>query len=96
MHPIRKPRTRAHFASQIAAEWRKSLQAIFECGHLLVAAKEQLAHGEFTKMIEHDLPFGDRTAERLMAIACDERLTNPTHASLCPIVDDAVRPIAIV
>jgi hypothetical protein len=45
-NPVRKPRTRAHFASQIAAEWRKSLEAIFEVGRLLIAAKEELAHGE--------------------------------------------------
>jgi hypothetical protein len=78
---------RTQFAGQIAAAWRSSLEGIFEAGRLLVAAKEgpeKLPHGEFTKMIEHDLPFGERTAQRLMAIARDRRLTNPTHASLLP------------
>jgi hypothetical protein len=75
---------RAHFVSQIVAEWRKSLQAILECGHLLTVAKDKLDHGEFTKMIGHELPFGERTAQRLMAVARDKRLTNPTHASLLP------------
>jgi hypothetical protein len=77
-------KTRAHFASQITAAWRSSIEGIFEAGRLLVTAKEKLAHGEFTKMIQHELPFGERTAQRLMAVARDKRLTNPTHASLLP------------
>jgi len=35
-------------------------------------------------MVEAELPFGLRTAERLMEIANDARLTNPTHVSLLP------------
>jgi hypothetical protein len=35
-------------------------------------------------MIEAELPFGSRTAERLMEIAGNDRLTNPTHVSLLP------------
>ena len=75
---------RARWARQISAAWRASIEAIFECGRLLIAAKDALDHGEFTKMVERDLPFGKRTAQRLMAIARDTRLTNPTHASLLP------------
>jgi len=75
---------RARWARQISAAWRASIEAIFECGRLLIAAKDALDHGKFTKMVERDLPFGKRTAQRLMAIARDTRLTNPTHASLLP------------
>jgi len=31
-----------------------------------------------------DLPFAARTAQRLMAVAADARLANPTHVSLLP------------
>jgi Protein of unknown function (DUF3102) len=75
---------RVHWAKQISAAWRSSIEGIFKCGRLLIKAKEKLDHGQFAKMIEHDLPFGERSAQRLMAIARDSRLTNPTHASLLP------------
>ena len=35
-------------------------------------------------MIENDLPFKPRTAQRLMVIAADPRLADPTHVSLLP------------
>jgi hypothetical protein len=35
-------------------------------------------------MVEHELPFGSSTAERLMAIAHDRRLTNPAHGQHLP------------
>ena len=35
-------------------------------------------------MVASELPFGDRTARRLMAIARDPRISNRTHASLLP------------
>jgi hypothetical protein len=35
-------------------------------------------------MVQDELPFGPRTAQRLMAIAGDERLTKAPHASLLP------------
>ena len=47
-------------------------------------AKEALPHGEFTAMVENQLPFESRTAQRLMAIAADARLANPTRVSLLP------------
>ena len=40
--------------------------------------------GIFEAMVEDDLPFGKRTAQRLMAIASDQRLSNTTHVSLLP------------
>jgi hypothetical protein len=78
---------RAHWARQISTAWRSSIEAVFECGRLLIAAREgrhRLDHGNFLKMIHEDLPFGERTAQRLMEIVRDTRLTNPTHGSLLP------------
>lgn len=74
----------AAWAARITASWRASVEAIIEVGRLLTAAKGVLPHGVFGTMCENDLPFGQRTAERLMAIAADERLTDPTHVSNLP------------
>jgi Protein of unknown function (DUF3102) len=69
---------------RITESWRASVEAIIEVGRLLMAAKAALPHGEFGPMIETRLPFGARTAQRLMAIASDSRLTNPHRVSLLP------------
>ena len=69
---------------KIRAAWQKSIAAIFEVGDLLIAAKQELPHGQFQAMVDNALPFRPRTAERLMAIAADKRLRNPTHVSHLP------------
>jgi N6-adenosine-specific RNA methylase IME4 len=74
----------AGWADRIAAAWRKSVEGVIEAGRLLAAAKAALPRGVFLEMIERDLPFKARTAQRLMAIAADGRLTNATHVSLLP------------
>ena len=65
-----------------------ALRQFSSCGRLLIAAKEKLKPGEFLEMTVRDLPFTERTAQRLMAIARDERLTerltDATHGSLLP------------
>lgn len=72
------------WADRISASWRQSAEAIIETGRLITAAKAALEHGEFTAMVETALPFTPRTAQMLMAIAGDPRLTNPKHVSLLP------------
>jgi hypothetical protein len=79
-----EPRTAAEYAERIASCWRKSVEAIFEVGRLLIRAKESLPHGEFEAMIESKLPFGASTGQRLMIIARDTRLLNPAHVQLLP------------
>lgn len=74
----------AAWALRINACWRKGIEAIIGTGRLLNEAKESCDRGEFENMLETDLAFQPRTAQRLMAIARDTRLTNPTHASLLP------------
>jgi N6-adenosine-specific RNA methylase IME4 len=69
---------------QIADCWRKSAKAIIETGRLIARAKAALEHGEFMAMIETALPFSAGTAERLMAIAADSRLTNSAHGPILP------------
>jgi hypothetical protein len=69
------------WAARITACWRASVEAIIEVGRLLIAAKAALPHGEFGKM---ELPFTFSTAERLMAIARDRKLSNPAHVQYLP------------
>ncbi len=72
------------WASRIVAAWQKSRESIIEVGGLLTEAKDSLPHGEFEAMVESELPFGARTARRLMTISGDARLTNRTHVSVLP------------
>ena len=61
-------KTRAQWAADIRAIHRHAVHGIFEMGGTLIVAKQALAHSEFTKMIERDLPFDASTAQRLMKI----------------------------
>lgn len=72
------------WAELIAAAWRQSVNGVIRAGQLLNEAKAALPHGEYLQMVENALPFKARTAQRLMAIAQDERITNATHATLLP------------
>ncbi|SRR5216684_2526280 len=72
------------YAARITACWRKSAEAFVTIGRLLIHAKANLEHGEWGKLVEDQLPFDARTAQRLMAVAADERLSNPTLASHLP------------
>ena len=61
--------TAEDFASQIAATWQASVVAILDTGDLLVKAKAKLPHGAFVRMVQSQLPFGERTAQKLMKIS---------------------------
>jgi Protein of unknown function (DUF3102) len=81
---VRKPHTRAQWAARIRAAHKKTVRAFLKLGRTLLAAKKALPHGEFLKMIEHDLPFTASTAQRLMKIAADPKIANAAHAQLLP------------
>jgi hypothetical protein len=51
---------------------------MIQTGKLLIEAKAKWKHGEFVAMLRSDLPFGPRTAQRLM------RSQASTLAALCP------------
>lgn len=76
--------TAAQWAANIRFCWNATFVAVIETGRLIARAKDVLEHGQFEAMIASELPFGPRTAQMLMAIANDTRLTNPNHASLLP------------
>jgi hypothetical protein len=77
-------KTRRQFAEEIGRAWQKSVENIIETGRLVAQAKNGLQHGEFTAMIETDLPFAPNTAQRLMAIATHPVLSNTAHGPLLP------------
>jgi hypothetical protein len=85
--------TRERYAAAITSVCRMGGLA---AGRLLIDAKENLKHGDFEDMIERDLPFGPRTAERLMIVARNEVLSNPTHASLLPGEWTVLHELALV
>lgn len=76
--------TREDYAEAINETYRETVEGIFRMGRLLEEAKQELPHGEFGPMVEQDLPFGTRSARRLMAVARDGRLWNRTRASDLP------------
>jgi hypothetical protein len=69
---------------KISAAWHRVTASIIETGELLIKAKRSLKHGSFGIMVDKALPFGARTAQRLMQIAEHPVLSNTTHASLLP------------
>ena len=72
------------WASRINESWQGTVRNIVETGKALIDAKADLPHGAFTEMVETDLLFSTRTAQRLMAIAEHPSLSNPTHVSVLP------------
>jgi hypothetical protein len=67
--------TREGYTAAIHTFCRKSAVAV---GKILIDAKEgpnKLPYGTFMAMIEEDLPFGPRTAEKLMVIGRNEVLS---------------------
>jgi hypothetical protein len=73
----------AKYAQRIT-NCQRSVDSIVECGRLLIAAKDELKHGEFLKMIENSLPFKRSAAQALMKIASDGRITKYQHAGCLP------------
>ena len=74
----------AKYAQRITACPRKSVESLLKCGRLLIAAKKELKHGEFLKMMENNLPFKRSTAQAFMKIANDKRITKNQHAGCLP------------
>jgi DUF3102 family protein len=86
--PETKPKANAatidDFALRITAAWQKTTASIIETGCLLIEAKRQLQHGQWSAMVEEKLPFGQRTAQMLMEIGRSPILSNPQHVSFLP------------
>jgi hypothetical protein len=73
-----------HYLVEIKAAWQASVEGIIRAGALLVEAKATLAaHGEWL-MLCKKLPFSDDTAQRLMAIARHQVISNTEHVRFLP------------
>jgi N6-adenosine-specific RNA methylase IME4 len=69
---------------RILRAWASSLAGFIACGRLLIAAKKDLGHGAFLAMVERQLPFGPRMAQKLMRVASDPRIAKANPGSLLP------------
>ena len=69
---------------KIDKAWQKTVDAVIATGKVLLAARDDLPYGEFMRMVRNELPFGVRTAQRLMAIGGDKRLQKATRGSHFP------------
>jgi hypothetical protein len=72
------------FADRITAAWHRHIDAILETADLLLQAKKDLDHGQFTAMINDSLPFGPDVAQRLMAIGRHTALRKAAQDRLLP------------
>ena len=70
-------------ARKITTAYRKTVESVIETGKLLNKAKEALDHGQWGHMLAY-LPFGDRQAQMLMAVAGHPVLSNPQYVADLP------------
>ena len=78
------PVSATEYATRIRSRLADSVENFIDIGRTLIEAKQKLSHGEFTHMVEADLPFGPRTAQRFMKIAAHPVLSDATRGSLLP------------
>lgn len=79
---LQNVRTREEWAEIINADWRKSIEAIFETADHLIAAREELGEREFYQMVRTDLTIPPGVVKRLMHIGRDPRLRGSSSATL--------------
>ena len=76
------------WADRINAAWFAGVKSAFggwiETGSILNECKSTVPHGAFTEMLETELKFKADTAQRLMAVARDHRLTNAANLRFLP------------
>jgi len=74
-----------------AEDWRRIIAddlgcaagGIIAAGRHLQEAKDEVEHGDWLPLLK-SLRLSERTAQRLMKIAANEVLANPTHVSHLP------------
>jgi N6-adenosine-specific RNA methylase IME4 len=85
--------SRREWGRKIATSWKAgcahAIGAFIQTGRDLIAAKEELEHGEWMRLIgskrdSGELPFGCDIAQRLMVIARDPFLQKPGNARYLP------------
>jgi hypothetical protein len=76
-------RSEAEWAEIIRDDLGRAVEGIIAAGKHLRQAKYQLTHGRFLPLLK-SIGLHERTAERLMRIAANVVLANPTHGSKLP------------
>lgn len=76
--------TTADYAERIGAAWQKSIEGILETAQLLAEARDNLPPTDWQKLINGQLPFKRRMAEKLAKIADDTRLSDPKYRKFLP------------
>lgn len=64
------------YSAKIQKAWNNSVEGIFAVGDLIKEASSKLSKDEYWRLV-NALPFSVRTAQRLKAIAADDRLRDP-------------------
>lgn len=78
-------RPRREWGALVHGSWHEPRQkAALETGQFLIDAKSDLECGQFSIMVERELPFGPRTARMLMAIANHPIISDRNHGSVLP------------
>ena len=79
------------WADRVTQSWRAAVDSIITVGRALIAAKEQLPHGDFGRLfhdhpdhVQAPVPFSSRAAQALMKIARHPVITNPQHVAVLP------------
>jgi hypothetical protein len=70
-------------ANHVSEAWQGAVESIVETGRRLMEAKRRVGHGRWLDAVAL-MPFGERTAQRLVLIAQHPDLSNPTHVSHLP------------
>jgi hypothetical protein len=88
---VAKPATAEHWAPLVAADWRASVAAIVATGRRLQEARRACRQGEYLRLFsDHRQPcdghllFSSRTGQRLVEIAKNPVLADPSHGSHLP------------
>jgi DUF3102 family protein len=74
----------SYWIARISAQWGNATAEIIATGTELTRAKADLSHGEFMAMVRKRLPFGQRTAQMLMAIYHNPALANAKNSAHLP------------
>lgn len=88
------PESAESWAPIIQDAWGATVRGVIETGRLLAQAKASVVHGDWGRLCDELLPFGQRMAQQLMQIAAHERLSNPNMCSHLPPSWTALRALA--
>ena len=84
VEPYQPTRAAQAFITRITQSWTSALESFLEVGRTLLEAEKELEKKEWLDMVNNDLPFTRRTAEKLVKIASDSRITDPNNAKHLP------------